>query len=384
MWPANSEAQTSLQIPLQFDFINPGAKSLSLAGAFAGLADDATASFANPAGLMQLVAPELSIELRGTRTTSPFLQRGRLSGQVTNEKTDTIPVPVFGESIGTNVGIGYFSVVYPHPSFRWAVAGYRHELARVDQTFFSEGVFQQDPTEFTSRRDGPQEGDRNVSITGYGASGAYRLSRSLSVGGGLAAYRFSMNSVFTRFPTDGFLGAPITSIVAGRSSQVGDDVSVAPTVGMTFERGPARLGVVYRRGASFDVTIADGPDDLRTSDFRVPHTLAFGASVRAHPQLILSGEVTRITYSRLVNDFVTDQARVTGRQASFSIDDGTELHLSAQYALAPAERAAHPVEGRHLVRSRSFCSIRTAGRGDANQRRGSSVRRAAVDGALEG
>ena len=91
MWPANSEAQTSLQIPLQFDFINPGAKSLSLAGAFAGLADDATASFANPAGLMQLVAPELSIELRGTRTTSPFLQRGRLSGDVTNEKTDTIP-----------------------------------------------------------------------------------------------------------------------------------------------------------------------------------------------------------------------------------------------------------------------------------------------------
>ena len=162
MWPASAAAQTSLQIPLQFDFINPGAKSLSIAGAFSGVADDATASFANPAGLMQLVMPQLSIEMRATRTTSPFLQRGRLSGIITNQKTDTIQGAVFGESIGTNAGIGYFSVVYPHPSFRWVVAGYRHELARVDQTFFSEGVFQQDPTEFTSRRDSPQEGVRQV------------------------------------------------------------------------------------------------------------------------------------------------------------------------------------------------------------------------------
>jgi hypothetical protein len=31
--PAAAFAQTSLQIPLQFDFLNPGAKSLALAGA---------------------------------------------------------------------------------------------------------------------------------------------------------------------------------------------------------------------------------------------------------------------------------------------------------------------------------------------------------------
>ena len=32
--PADVLAQTSLQIPLQFDFLNPGAKSLALGGAF--------------------------------------------------------------------------------------------------------------------------------------------------------------------------------------------------------------------------------------------------------------------------------------------------------------------------------------------------------------
>src|SRR5262249_4349067 len=51
--PAAAFAQESLQIPLQFDFLNPGAKSLALAGSFVALADDATATFANPAGLVQ-------------------------------------------------------------------------------------------------------------------------------------------------------------------------------------------------------------------------------------------------------------------------------------------------------------------------------------------
>src|SRR5262249_25953044 len=152
----------------------------------------------------QLGMSELSIELRATRTSSLFLQRGRLSGTITNEGTDTIQGAVFGDSAGAHVGVGYFSLVYPHSSHRWVVAAYRHELARVDQTFFSEGVFQQDPSEFTSRRDTPQEGVRRVDITGYGVSGAYKLGPNISVGAGLAAYTFSLDSVFRRFDVVGF------------------------------------------------------------------------------------------------------------------------------------------------------------------------------------
>ena len=80
--PAHASAQNSVQIPMQFDFLNPGAKSLALGGAFVGLADDATAGFANPAGLRELSRPEISIEIRGRRVESPFLDRGRLSGTV--------------------------------------------------------------------------------------------------------------------------------------------------------------------------------------------------------------------------------------------------------------------------------------------------------------
>src|SRR5262252_4270274 len=87
---APAAAQTSLQIPIQFDFLNPGAKSMALGGAFAGLADDATAALANPAGLIHIDRSEVSIEGRFTGLTTSFLQGGRLSGAVQNQGLDTI------------------------------------------------------------------------------------------------------------------------------------------------------------------------------------------------------------------------------------------------------------------------------------------------------
>ncbi|MDH3816848.1 MAG: hypothetical protein OEV48_20340, partial [Acidobacteriota bacterium] len=53
-------------------FANPGARSLALGGAFAAIADDATAAFANPAGLVQILRPEISAEIRATGSSGPF------------------------------------------------------------------------------------------------------------------------------------------------------------------------------------------------------------------------------------------------------------------------------------------------------------------------
>ncbi len=61
--PANVSGQEAV-VPLQFSFSDPGARSMGFGGAFVALADDATAAFANPAGLVQLLRPEVSIEGR--------------------------------------------------------------------------------------------------------------------------------------------------------------------------------------------------------------------------------------------------------------------------------------------------------------------------------
>ena len=327
-------AQTSLQIPLQFDFINPGAKSLALGGAYVGLADDATATFANPAGLTQLGASEVSAELRASRVVTPFLERGRLSGSLLNIGIDTVQGPVFANSTGTDVEPGFVSGVYVRPSHRWVVAGYRHALVRIDQSFLSQGVFQRAPDKFSDERDRPQLAIRKISITSYGASGSYKLSRTVAVGGSLTLYDFHIDSTFTRYlPLGGFTGPADLQNENGRATQKGNDVALAPTVGVLVGDGPWHLGLNYRRGASFTYTTVDGDLPPVEPTFRVPHTLAFGASYRVQPRLTLTGEITRVMYSRLRDDFVTDQANKTGRADSFNLHDGTEIHGGVQYAL---------------------------------------------------
>ena len=55
---------------LDFRFNNPGARANAMGGAFIALADDATAAYANPAGLTILTEPEISIEYRGGQYTT--------------------------------------------------------------------------------------------------------------------------------------------------------------------------------------------------------------------------------------------------------------------------------------------------------------------------
>jgi len=345
---SNAAAQTSLQVPLQFDFINPGAKSLAMGGAFSGLADDATATFANPAGLTQLGASEVSFELRRFRANSPYLRSGRVAGTPTNFGIDTVAGPVFDEAESTDTGPGFAAGVYVHPSRRWVASGFRHELIRVAQSYATEGVFVKLPEEFTSRRELPQLGNRAISVTGYGASGAFKIRPSISVGGALTAFRFKMDSVFRRFDFPGFNPATYAFEVA-RSSQSGRDTSLGGTIGIVvgqdipdtnvplFKR--TRVGLVYRRGPSFTYRSQSSQLPPETQHFRVPHTLSAGASVRVRPPLLVAVEVARISYSRLRLDYVVDQARGSEQPDAFRIDDGTEVHVGLQYAM-PRRRGA--------------------------------------------
>lgn len=338
--PAAADAQTSLQIPLQFNFLNPGAKSMALGGAFVALADDATATFANPGGLTQIGQTEVSFEGRFTRTTTPFLQKGRLSGAVTNTGMDTIQGPFFADSHDTHFGPDYISVVYVPRGTRFVVAGYRHELARVDQEFVADGVFQQDPAEISTRRDFPQTGSRSLSVTGYGGSVAYKLRSEdqndpkrmrVSIGGGLVVYRFNLDSVFVRYLNKDFWGPIDFSSEVGRGTQIGQDTSVAPVVGALLARTPLRIGVTYRHGASFDYVTTTTTGPLPESRFRLPHTLASGAAYQVTPDVLLAGEVTYVNYARLTKDFVTDQATPSGRQDDFGVSSTVETRFGAQY-----------------------------------------------------
>ena len=96
-----AQAQTPIEPPV----INPGARSLALGGAFVAVADDATAAYANPSGLVQLLRPELSVELR-----------------TWSDDRDGVASDLSG--------IGFASFVLPRK--RWSLAIYGQTLASVE------------------------------------------------------------------------------------------------------------------------------------------------------------------------------------------------------------------------------------------------------------
>ena len=116
---------------LQFSFSNPGARSIGLGGAFVALADDATAIYSNPGGLVQLARPEISIDGRFWSYATPFTEGGQVLGDTRDLRS--------GVSRDAIPGISFLSFVYPKDD--WSFAVYRHQSASFESRTETQGFF---------------------------------------------------------------------------------------------------------------------------------------------------------------------------------------------------------------------------------------------------
>src|SRR5262249_53420268 len=130
--PVFAQTNSEINAGIQFNFSNPGARSLGFGGAFIGLADDATAAYTNPAGLTNLSQPEVSFEGRYFQYRTEFLDRGHGFGSPTGNGQDTVAGEVTVRSNDIKKSFSFLSFVYPQE--RWAIAVYRHELANFKAT----------------------------------------------------------------------------------------------------------------------------------------------------------------------------------------------------------------------------------------------------------
>jgi long-chain fatty acid transport protein len=347
-------AQASLEVPLQFDLLNPGARSLAMGSAFAGLADDATAAFTNPAGLMQLLKPEASIEIRYRRGETPYLTAGRLSGTPTGIGIDTIAGPVYANSIDATTVPSYLSFVYP--TKRWAIAGYRHSLIDIDAGFQAQGVFQQVPgvedpdPELGTIRELPLDAVRQITIVNYGFAAAFRVNDKFTIGGGLSVYDFSIDSRFSRFLFQtGIEGQPAIfsppdySNEQSRNVQQGDDMGVGGSVGIQWAATTKlQIGAVVRRGPGFDFTAAQvnpiSKLDSQSGTFKVPDAFSVGLKYRASEPFTVAMDYSFVKYSQLEDDYVHIQAGASQIE-QFQIDDANEFHFGAEYQWLSAKVA---------------------------------------------
>ena len=296
---AGARAARAADEPSSFvlTFSNPGARSLAFGGAFAPLADDATAAYANPAGLVQLLRPEVSVELR----VSGALEDDDATGDPTVKRAN---------------GLSYFSAVYPLR--RVSLALYGHQLASID--IEPPGEESSKTAARTGRRASAGERLSGLDVWRIGVSAAFRLRDDLSVGFGASSFDGSVEL------------APRDELdAAGRSVESND--WTLNTGALWHPSEQVRLGAFYRQGPKLSLgrlgaAPCAGPECAEAS-LRLPDTFGAGAALRsAGGALTVAFEWDRVRYSSLVEGL---SAAALGADR-LSLSDASEFHVGAEYA----------------------------------------------------
>jgi long-subunit fatty acid transport protein len=327
----------------QFNFNTPGARAVGLGGAFISIADDATASEANPAGLVILERPEVSAEIKiiNTKTDVPFSSTGLFDPDITviqKEFDETAASPSF------------FSFTYPLERIAFAI--YRQEILRFKQEFETQGAIVPGSTHIdsttgvlTSNRLRPVQSETEIDIVNFGISLAYKITNTFSTGISLRFSRMDIDSNLSRFDVGPFLESPASFSEQNRrftpivnDSETGNSVNIGllwrPDSKLSF-------GAVYRKGPEFTSLwmLTPGPvlPDVSTrfEDFtlKVPDSYGFGISYRPTNALTIGFDLVRIEYSDLLKNFQTPLEGAFGVTFpdDYELDDGTEVHLGAEY-----------------------------------------------------
>lgn len=332
-----------------------------MGGAFLGLADDASAAEANPAGLTILRKSEVSVELQNYKMS----QSMNVSGTFPDLKQDTF------SDTSRDVEVTFASLVVPGQTFAYAIyyhqpLGYTNSASVFPQFDFFGNVTASVPNFYLPRNGTPvslaecqrisaqdpsdpglcQEfrlfpfgSSVSIDMKTLGVAGAWKAG-NLSIG--VAARYHKFEEVATTFRSDPINFNP-TSIVAQATGDIKDGEFVSSeendvtfSVGFKWVLNPKlSVGGVYKQGPQFDTaTFVQnlGFDLTKIADtkFNVPDVMGIGISMRPSAAMTINLDAVNIEYSALVDDGFTS---VLGVQDGYESKDITELRAGIEYFL---------------------------------------------------
>jgi long-subunit fatty acid transport protein len=313
--PPEASALTDEEIfeAFQFNFSQPGARSAGMGRAFVGLADDATASVSNPAGLTTLQFPEVSLEVKLTDHNI----RRRVPDATTSEPSTR----VFGSAVPQ---LSFLSLVYAYKGLTLGI--YRYETFNFDENF---GLPER---QLSCCRLPKVDAQIDMTISNWGGTVAFRLPKNFSFGVAMSAVLLDMETRTTRFAPDG---------VSIHDQSLVSDVawSLSSTLGALYR--PSELfsaGLFYSFNPRFTVreelsgqSEAREPISLR---IKVPDRIGAGFAVRPVDELTVVFDLLRVQYSQQTGGNSRTLVRFPDlNPRDFFIDDGWELHGGLEYVV---------------------------------------------------
>jgi long-chain fatty acid transport protein len=313
-----------------FSFLNPGARSSAMGGAFIALADDATAAEANPAGLTILTKPEVSFEYRHTETDPNELN----SADVLFSTQGLNLVILTTNSIDNQDQPSYVSVVFP--AGNWTFGFSRQETVKTDAIVDEFIDLTIGDLEAIINANGTVEQD----IVNWNFATGVKLSENFSIG---ATVKYSTLDWKTDVVNTFFIPILNETAIGSHTSINDDDKNWGFNIGALWKSQHASFGLVYKRNPKFEVVENEEgqsvPGDQRSfvNVLKVPDNFGGGVAVKHNDNLTLTADVVYIEFSDLTDGFQAGHSiftlGYTNDNLKYKVDNGVDYKVGTEFVV---------------------------------------------------
>lgn len=328
---------------LQFRFGNPGARSLGFGGAFIGLADDATAPVANPAGMTRTSQRSLSLEANYSRDENEIPFYGGHIFQANSFEFDfNLESRSFPE---TTFQLPYAAVVFPKGDQRFGF--FVHQQANLKRDYetlpigicfiganFYPNCIEDPPISFNPSRD-----ILDLQILNVGGSWAMGFGDKFSMGA--SVFWSSLD-----YQADSLISFQrVSDSILVEKLAHGDDDDWGGILGLLWRPvQPLSFGLTYKRQPEFtyqailrsEEPLPRVPDDFEGEGlFKIPDSLGFGISINPLDVIVVNLDVNRVYYSEITDNLLdfTQVATEGDGLITQSMKDVTEIHIGVEWVL---------------------------------------------------